>query len=164
MIKAKIHKGLWFDCLQCNPEGKKKEKRRTRKDKSPATVEIFLKKQVAADLGEEEMVNKDERYLLLQKYGLVTPKIDRLVTKPNWMGVSTWKRKMNEWFQMTKGLVAPQQQKKFYRPTSPSPTRTPQLHPIRKWSEKFKSGHSPRQDTRISRPNYGQDQTENPQK
>ncbi len=71
-------------------------------------VEVAIRRQVAAEIGEDEPT-KDQKFILLQKYGATAPRIDRLATKPNWMGVPTWKRLQNDWFKMTKGLVKPQQ-------------------------------------------------------
>src|SRR5208282_3460813 len=89
---------------------KKRVKRTKKKFHSTkgATLDIALRRQVAADLGEDEPT-KDQRYVLLQKFGVVSPKIDRLATKPNWMSIAEWKRKQNEFYKATKGLVAPQQ-------------------------------------------------------
>lgn len=135
-MATKIHKGLMLQCPQCSPEFVPK-KTRGHKSKTTMTLDIAMRKQVAMELGEEE-TPKDERYVLLQKYGVVTPKIDRLVTKPTWMGDVEWKRKMNEWYKATKGLVTQT------RPTGPN----------RPWRKNHQQG------TRTFRGNSGPTRTE----
>jgi hypothetical protein len=76
------------------------------------SLDVVIRRQVASDLGEDEP-QKDERFQLLQKYGVAAPRIDRLMTKPNWMPVAEWKRKLNDWYKLTKGLVAPQQVRRY---------------------------------------------------
>lgn len=90
-------------------------------------IEVSIRRQVSEELGDDEPT-KDEKFVLLQKYGVTAPRIDRFVTKPNWMGVAEWKRKQNDWFKATKGLVNAQQRPRSnYRPTPNSqPQRTPQ--------------------------------------
>lgn len=78
-------------------------------------VEVSIRRQLSVELGDDEP-SKDEKFSLLQKYGVTAPRIDRLVTKPNWMGVAEWKRKQNDWFKSTKGLVNPTQRPRFNRP------------------------------------------------
>lgn len=107
---AVLHKGLLLDCKVCNPPTETQEKRERRKRRGPVSLDMVIRRQVAADLGEDEP-QKDERFQLLQKYGVAAPRIDRLVIKPNWMGVVEWKRKQNEWYKATKGMVAPQQRR-----------------------------------------------------
>jgi len=94
---------------------KKKAKRQTVKkfhSTKGVPLDVTLRRQVAAELGEDEPTDKNKRYILLQKYGVVTPKIDRLVTKPAFMSEAEWKRKSNEWYQATKGMIQPQQQRR----------------------------------------------------
>jgi hypothetical protein len=102
------------DALLDDLAPKKRVKRTKKKFHSTkgATLDIALRRQVAAELGEDEPTNKNERYVLLQKFGVVSPKIDRGVTKPSWMSIQEWKRKSNEWYQATKGMTVPQQQKR----------------------------------------------------
>jgi hypothetical protein len=108
-MATKIHKGLMIECPMCSPDSTESRKKfRVRKSKSPATLDIATRRQVAAELGEDEPT-KDQRYILLQKFGVVSPKIDRQVTRPSWMSIQEWKRKSNDWYQATKGMVAPQQ-------------------------------------------------------
>jgi hypothetical protein len=93
-------------CRVCNPDLKDADSRkRNRKSKGEVTLDLYVRRQVSQELGEDEPT-KDQRFVLLQKYGVTAPRIDRQITKPSWMGVSEWKRKMNEWYKATKGLVA----------------------------------------------------------
>jgi hypothetical protein len=96
-----------------------------------ATLDIALRRQVAADLGEDEPTNKNEKYILLQKYGIVSPKIDRGVTKPSWMSIQEWKRKSNDWYQATKGMTVPQQQKRNFNDKNIRLNRTKDRTPHR---------------------------------
>ena len=145
-------------------------------------VEVSIRRQMSAELGEDEPT-KDQKFVLLQKYGVTAPRIDRLVTKPNWKGVAEWKRQLNDWFKATKGLVRPEQRPRFNRPfpqTHPSLT-LPNLpastvHPYSKvfpktkrWETiKFKNSPSQernerrhQQDTRTFQKNSGPMPTEN---
>lgn len=111
---AVLHKGLLLDCRVCNPPTETQEKRvRRARSKTGVSLDVVIRRQVAFDLGEDEP-KKDERFQLLQKYGVAAPRIDRQMTKPNWMGVAEWKLKLNDWYKLTKGLVAPQQQRREY--------------------------------------------------
>lgn len=149
------------------PKKVKRQKHNKFHSTKGVSLDIALRRQVAAELGEDEPTDKNERYVLLQKYGVVTPKIDRLVTKPNWMGVTEWKRKQNEWYKATKGLVSPQQQRRSFRPTPDS--RLPNLPASRavpypkKFRANLRDDRNPRQDTRTFRPNSGRDRTANRQ-
>lgn len=93
----------------------KKARKRVKKHHTTnkVPVEVSIRRQLSAELGDDEP-SKDEKFSLLQKYGVTTPRIDRLVTKPNWMGVAEWKRKQNDWFKVTKGLVSPSQRPRFH--------------------------------------------------
>lgn len=116
-VQAVLHKGLLTECVVCNPPTVAPEKRERRKKSGKATLDVTIRRQVAFDLGEEEP-QKDERFQLLQKYGVAAPRIDRQVTKPKWMGETEFKRKMNDWFKITKGLVVATQQRKDFRGSS----------------------------------------------
>lgn len=151
------------------PKKVKRQKHNKFHSTKGVSLDIALRRQVAAELGEDEPT-KDQRYVLLQKFGVVNPKIDRLMTKPEWMGVTEWKRKQNEWYKATKGLVAPQQQRRSFRPIHTSSTQnlpaglTVQTYPkkftTKPWPPKFrKDDRNPRQDTRTSHPNSGRDRT-----
>ena len=182
---AVLHKGLLLDCRVCNPPTETQEKRvRRARSKTSVSLDVVIRRQVAADLGEDEP-KKDERFQLLQKYGVAAPRIDRFVTKPNWMGVAEWKRKLNDWFKSTKGLVAPQQRRTFPnrvsntetagriskqgKTISPNQHRSstqtwPNLPPSRvvPYPKKFQETPRPR-DTREYPRNYGRTRTETPQ-
>jgi len=115
------------------PPIKKVRKPRTKKHHTTKNVpvEVSIRRQVSEELGDEEPT-KDEKYVLLQKYGVVAPRIDRLATKPNWMEADVWKRKRNNWFEATKGLVKPQQRPRStftnsQKPQSGRPSSTPNL-------------------------------------
>lgn len=87
-------------------------------------VEVSIRRQLSGEIGDDEPT-KDQKFVLLQKYGVTAPRIDRLVTKPNWMGVAEWKRKQNDWFKATKGMVNPSQRPRFNRPMSNSQPSQP---------------------------------------
>jgi len=131
---GKLHKGLLSECRVCNSSTETQQKReRKARSKTGVSLDVVIRRQVAADLGEDEP-KKDERFQLLQKYGVAAPRIDRLVTKPSWMETTTWKRKQNEFYQMTKGLVVPQQRRTFQpRPSSPVDPRSQRTS--RPWRE-----------------------------
>lgn len=88
-------------------------------------VEVAVRRQVAEEIGEGEPT-KDEKYILLQKYGATALRIDRQVTRPKWQTEGIWKRKLNEFIQATRGLVKPQQRPRqnFTRTTSTGSTTT----------------------------------------
>lgn len=120
-LKVKLHSGLQSDCRVCTEAPVKKkwrDKKITKRESSIVTGDIATRRQLAAEIGEEEP-DKDERFILLQKYGIAVARIDRGVTKPSWMSEETWKRKQSEWFRATKGLVAPQQQKRSLNSRTP---------------------------------------------
>lgn len=96
------------------------EKRR--KTRVKMTLDLYVRRQVSAELGDDEPT-KDERFILLQKFGVTAPRIDRQMTKPSWMGEAEWKRKLNDWYKSTKGLV-PQTQP---RRTTFSGVRSPRV-------------------------------------
>jgi len=144
-------------------------------------IDVAVRRQVAAEIGEDEPT-KDEKFVLLQKYGVAAPRIDRLISKPNWMGVAEWKRKLNEWFKATKGLVRPQQRPRFSRPNSNLPqqrsnNQTPGFNPRRlgdpRFPERFNQSYrkptpletvetriNRQRDTRAYRGNFGPTRTE----
>lgn len=85
----------------------RKQKRITKKkffSTKNVPLEVGVRRQVAEEIGDAEPT-RDEKFILLQKYGASAPRIDRFVTKPKWMTEATWKRKLNEWSKMTHGLV-----------------------------------------------------------
>ena len=109
---ARIHAGLWVDCKNCNSDWK--PKKRDRKDRivrymgGEVSVDVSIRRQVAAELGDEEP-NKDTKYALLQKYGAAAARIDRNVTKPAWQEEQTWKVMKGQFDKTVRGLVPPQQ-------------------------------------------------------
>ncbi|PWT76412.1 MAG: hypothetical protein C5B59_06720 [Bacteroidetes bacterium] len=131
-----LKKLLYKSKVESAPEYKTKRferKRFERKEKRVTDLVGVLKRQVAEEIGDAE-VTKDQRFVLLQKYGTVVPKIDRKVTRPSWMSTKEFNQKVNEWFRATKNLVPAQQEKKFGRASNPSLKR------------KFRTERSPRRD------------------
>ena len=116
---AVLHKGLLTECKVCNSTTETQEKRvRRARSKTGVSLDVVIRRQVASDLGEDEP-QKDERFQLLQKYGVVTPRIDRLVTRPPWMPIAEFKRKLNDFFKATKGMIQPQQRREYRGPNVP---------------------------------------------
>lgn len=137
---AVLHKGLLTECKVCNSTTETQEKRRSKRSKTGVSLDVVIRRQVAFDLGEDEP-QKDERFQLLQKYGVAAPRIDRLVTRPPWMSIAEFKRKLNEWYKNTKGLVQPQQHRL---------NRT-NVHPLdRSRTQRF--GQARRQDVSLPMP------------
>lgn len=87
-------------------------------------LERVVRRQVIEEIGDDEDISKDKRVALLQKYGVMAPRIDRRVTKPSWMESRVWKIKLSEWFQMTRNLVPNHQQRKS-NPEQTRPQRGP---------------------------------------
>ena len=105
---SRVHAGLWTDCKNCNPDWK--PKKRDRKDVKPkytsgqVSVDIAIRRQIAAELGDEEP-NKDVKFALLQKYGAAAARIDRNVTKPAWQEEKVWNQQKAQFDKTVKGLV-----------------------------------------------------------
>lgn len=117
-------------------------------------LDVAVRRLVAEEIGDVDPT-RDEKFILLQKYGVVAPRIDRSVKKPKWMGESEWKRKLNNWFKMTQGLVRRFQNPKS-RPQQTQPTGRPNQRP---WK------HSKRNQTTVStRQNFGPTRTGNSQR
>lgn len=163
---AVLHKGLLLDCKVCNPPTETQEKRvRRARNKTGVSLDVVIRRQVAFDLGEDEP-KKDERFQLLQKYGVAAPRIDRLATKPNWMGVAEWKSKLNDWYKLTKGMIQPQQQRRTFSPnqhhsSTPTLSNLPASRVV-PYPKKFRVNSQsdlPR-DTRGFRKNFGRTRTE----
>ena len=133
----------------------KKTKRVVRKkhfNTKNVPLDIAVKRLVAEEIGDVEPT-RDEKFVLLQKYGVVAPRIDRQVTRPLWMGESEWKRKQNNWFKMTQGLTRRYQSPR-QRPNSQSkPYQKPpfQRAPNPSLRKKFRTDQRP--TTRNFRPN-----------
>jgi len=137
------------------PSPRKQRRERKKKFFSLKNVpqEVAVRRQVAEDIGDAEPT-RDEKFILLQKYGVTAPRIDRLVTKPKWMEEQTWKRKQNEWSKMTHGLVKGFQPKRNQKPPfgrAPNPSL----------KKKFRTEHSRRNNSNNSRPNSAQVRTGN---
>lgn len=105
---SRVHAGLWTDCKNCNADWK--PKKRDRKDVKPkytsgeVSVDIAIRRQIAAELGEEEP-NKDVKFALLQKYGAAAARIDRGVTKPAWQEENIWNQQKAQYDNVVRGLV-----------------------------------------------------------
>ena len=115
--RTRVHNDLMAQCLTCTPDYKKKRDRRDfdkPKREKATTVEGVLRRQMAEEIGEDEL-SKDFRFGLMQKYGIIAPRIDRRVTKPNWMEEATWKKLKQEFHNATKGLVP---ERSTFRPTA----------------------------------------------
>lgn len=108
MSIAVIHKGKKADCAVCNPRPKRERKERA--PKQAATTDTLLRRQVAGELGEDG--TKEQRFQLLEKYGLSAPRIDRRIKKPAWMEDGTWNQKFLAFSKATKGLVTAKQERR----------------------------------------------------
>lgn len=108
--RTKLHGGLMVACKICSPDYKKKKRRGVDEPKRErvTTLEGYLKRVIAEEIGEEELT-KDFRFQVMQKFGTIAPRIDRRVTKPSWMSVAEWNRKRQEFHTQTVGLIPPQQ-------------------------------------------------------
>ena len=108
--KTKMHGGLMVACKICSPDYKKKKRRGVDEPKRErvTTLEGYLKRVIAEEIGEEELT-KDFRFQVMQKYGSIAPRIDRRVTKPSWMSTAEWSRKRQEFHTQTVGLIPSQQ-------------------------------------------------------
>ena len=135
--RTRLHNGLMAQCLTCTPDYKKK---RTRLDytqpkrEKATTVEGILRRQMAEEIGEDEL-SKDFRFGLMQHYGLIAPRIDRRVTKPNWMEEATWKKLKQEFHNATKGLVP---ERSTYIHLKPQAAARPSQRPIQKTGERYR--------------------------
>jgi hypothetical protein len=133
--RAKLHNGLMAQCLTCTPDYKKKRDRRDfdkPKREKATTVEGVLRRQMAEEIGEDEL-SKDAKFSLMQHYGIIAPRINRRITKPSWLEESVWRIKKQEFHNMTKGLVP---ERTFTRPTQA--TARPSQRPIQKTGERYR--------------------------
>jgi hypothetical protein len=156
---TKIHQGAWVECKGCNPEAVAKRERKERKDRKPKgsiTLDVYVRRQVAAEIGEAEPT-KEQKFALLQKFGSMAPRIDRRISKPAWKDDTTWNQQLNEWYKATKGLVPVFQIKRDSRADSttnrfnsrkPNSGNTPKVARSRPSETKHK--------TRTFRPNSAQ--------
>lgn len=159
-MSDKVHAGLWMDCKNCNTDWKPKKRDRREKRTPVFTVDISVensvRRQVAAELGDVEP-SKEHKYAMLQKYGVVAAKIDRVINKPIWNeeGANVWNNRTFQWGKLTKGLVPAQQVK-----------RDPQRYPYRGNPALDKGkyfGPKGSNSSRTSRPSYNRTRTETPQ-
>ncbi len=154
--------------LEGMPQPKRLRVKRVKKFHSNKNVpvDVAVRRQVAEEISDAEPT-KDQKFILLQKYGAFAPRIDRLVTKPKFMGVSEWKRKQNDWFKATKGLVKPQQSPRSRftnsqrsQPDGPSSQLRPQQQrPFNPNLFRPSAQIRHQRGTRVFRPNSGPGQT-----
>ncbi len=142
------------------PSPRKQRRERKKKFFSLKNVpqEVAVRRQVAEDIGDAEPT-RDEKFILLQKYGVTAPRIDRLVTKPKWMEEQTWKRKQNEWSKATHGLVKGFQPKRRNPAQPQNPGQKPYSH--KKWATIKHKRDSRPNNSNNSRPNFAQVRTGN---
>lgn len=63
------------------------------------------RQQVREEIGEDE-VTQDQRFALLQKYGVAKPVLDKKINNPGWVpeinpdGGDSWKRRRQNWISM----------------------------------------------------------------
>jgi hypothetical protein len=109
-----LHKGLWAECKTCNPpkEDEKKEFREKR-EKREMTPDLFARRLVNQEIGDDE-ATFFQRSMLLQKYGVSAPRIDKRVNRPFWITDQTWKAKLPIYFRELNrtGLVTRYQEKR----------------------------------------------------
>ena len=119
-MATKIHTGLWLECKVCphTPEELELRKREKRERLNPrrkrmdagATLDTMVRRQVAYELGGPDAEpTKNEKFQVLQKYGVAAARIDRDIAKPSWMSETTWHQKRSEFYKATKGLVPREQ-------------------------------------------------------
>lgn len=101
-----LHKGKMADCKVCTPEQKKKRRDRfeIKAVRKVHGLEGNVRRQMAEEIGEDEL-SKDCKFQLMQHYGIIAARIDRRVTKPNWMEESTWRTLRQQFHNATKGLL-----------------------------------------------------------
>src|ERR1019366_2024323 len=102
----RIHSGKMSDCKVCTPDQKPKRRERNfepRVVRKVRGLEGNLRRQMAEEIGDEEL-SKDRRFQVMQHYGIIAPRIDRGVTKPDWMEDLRWIA-LKKWFHdSTKGM------------------------------------------------------------
>lgn len=165
---AKIHAGLWLECKVCphtadelQQKREKRERLTFRHKQTAATADIAVRRAVAYELGPDAEPTSEQKFQILQKYGVATPRIDRAVTKPSWMGERTWKILKLEFHQATKGLVPREQFKKTFR-NPMSNTGTEIRHPRNPQYQRSNPGNPRNSQPRNSqnfRPSYARDLT-----
>ena len=88
------------------------------------------------------------RYGLLQKYGVVNPKIDRNVRRPKWMEIKEWKRKLSEWYKITKGMVTGESGQRLSHRSNQTPASHQGQHPQKQFNRNPKHQQNRNRDNR----------------
>ena len=171
---TKIHKGLWLECKVCphtEEELKAKREKRERpsfkrKRLSAATADIAVRRQVAYELGGPDAEpTSEQKFQMLQKYGVAAARIDRAITKPSWMGERQWRLLKQEFYIATKGLVPKEQFKRNRVATAENRQNRPlpqgrMNRPRQPWEGKM-FPNSQQRNSSGSRPNFAQGPTGN---
>jgi hypothetical protein len=156
---TRIHSGNWLDCKVCphTPEElkAKREKRERptfkRKRVTAATVDLAVRRQVAYELGGiDAEPTSEQKFQMLQKYGIAAPRIDRAISKPKWMTEGRWRTLKAEFYQATKNLIPKEQFKRNQPAMSKQERESQQRRQHRNYPQRNSSG---------SRPSYAQGQT-----
>ena len=164
---TKIHSGLWLECKVCphTPEElqQKREKRERptfkRKRVTAATVDLAVRRQVAYELGGPDAEpTSEQKFQMLQKYGVAAARIDRAISKPKWMSEGLWRTKKAEYFQATKGLVPKDQ---FKRISQRTPTSNTGAGYSRSHQNNLNSRDSQQKNSNGYRPSYDRGRTAN---
>ncbi len=120
---TQIHRGSWLECKMCHHTDEELHWRREKKDRvlrhkriAAGTPDLAVRRQVAFELGPDAEPTSDQKFQLLQKFGVAAARIDRAITRPKWMTEGRWKTLKAEWFQLTKNLVPKEQFKRTPRP------------------------------------------------
>lgn len=102
------------------------------------TVDENVRQQMVAEIGEDELTS-DQRYMLVQKYGLVIPRINFRnlgIKKPSWMNPLEWGIRRTAWKTLIKSIFRHQSrpQVRQVRPQIPKqyrerPTNNPKFSP-----------------------------------
>ncbi len=122
---AKIHKGSLINCPVCS--GYKAERKERRVKRTGITAEIAVRRQAAAEASAENPLARLEKDAILMKYGVSPTVIDRNIKMPLWKAEDirqksdrsvevVWNNMMQDWFNLTKGLVAAQRAQRSSAP------------------------------------------------
>src|ERR1039458_9716810 len=108
---TKVHRGPWLECKTCPHTSEELQLKREKRERpvrhkrmAAGTLDLAVRRQVAYDLGPDAEPSSDEKFQLLQKYGVAAARIDRAVTRPKWISEGRWKTLRAEWFQLTRNL------------------------------------------------------------
>lgn len=68
------------------------------------TVDDAVRQQIREEIGDAE-ITEDQKFTLLQKYGIAKPVLDKKLNNPGWVpdidgGGDTWKRRKQLWINM----------------------------------------------------------------